>query len=96
MFSGCHFVSAYICMYMYVHAYVNKCMPSLRHSLTIFQLMTGVVFVFRLFNTESMVYQAIWAPTTDFHEVLVSRKMLRDHSPYIMLDAVNKVILMVN
>ena len=58
--------------------------------------MTGVVFVFRLCNTESMVYQAIWAPTTDFHEVLVSRKMLRDHSPYIMLDAVNKVILMVN
>jgi len=41
-----------------------------------------------------MVYQAIWAPTTDFDEVLISRKMLHDHSPYIMLDALNKVILM--
>jgi len=40
-----------------------------------------------------MVYQAIWAPMTDFDEVLISRKMLRDHSPYIMLDALNKVIL---
>ena len=45
----------------------------------------------RLCNTESMVYQAIWAPTADFDEVLISRKMLRDHSPYIMLDALNKV-----
>jgi len=38
------------------------------------------------------VYQAIWAPTTDFNEVLISKKMLRDHSPYIVLDALNKVI----
>ena len=39
------------------------------------------------------MYQAIWAPTSDFSEVLISRKMLHDHSPYVVLDALNKVIL---
>jgi len=38
-----------------------------------------------------MVYQAIWAPTSDFNEVIISRKMLHDHSPYVVLDALNKV-----
>jgi len=40
-----------------------------------------------------MVYQAIWALTSDFNEVLISRKMFSDHSPYVVLDALNKVIL---
>ena len=39
------------------------------------------------------MYQAIWAPTSDFSEVLISRKMLHDHSPYVVLDALNKVML---
>jgi len=51
------------------------------------------MFVYRLCSTESTVYQAIWAPTSDFSEVLISRKMLHDHSPYVVLDALNKVIL---
>jgi len=51
------------------------------------------MFVCRLCSTESTVYQAIWAPTSDFSEVLISRKMLHDHSPYVVLDALNKVIL---
>jgi len=38
-----------------------------------------------------MVYQAVWAPTNDFGEVLISKKMLHDHSPYVVLDALNKV-----
>jgi len=40
-----------------------------------------------------MVYQAIWAPASDFSKVLISRKMLHDHSPYVVLDALNKVTL---
>ena len=49
-------------------------------------------FVCRLCSTESTVYQAIWAPTSEFGEVLISRKMLHDHSPYVVLDALNKVV----
>lgn len=37
------------------------------------------------------VYQAIWAETTDFDEVLISPVMLQDHMPDKVLSALNKV-----
>lgn len=39
------------------------------------------------------VYQAIWADTTDFDEVLISPVMLQDHMPDKVLAALKKVIL---
>lgn len=37
------------------------------------------------------VYQAIWAKTTDFDEVLISPVMLQDHMPDTVLSALEKV-----
>lgn len=37
------------------------------------------------------VYQAIWANTTDFDEVLISPVMLQDHMPDTVLSALEKV-----
>jgi sn1-specific diacylglycerol lipase len=39
------------------------------------------------------VYQAIWANTTDFDEVLISPVMLQDHMPDTVLSALEKVSL---
>lgn len=39
------------------------------------------------------VYQAIWANTTDFDEVLISPVMLQDHMPDTILSALEKVSL---
>uniref|UniRef100_A0A1B0BDG5 Diacylglycerol lipase-alpha n=1 Tax=Glossina palpalis gambiensis TaxID=67801 RepID=A0A1B0BDG5_9MUSC len=39
------------------------------------------------------VYQAIWADTTDFDEVLISPVMLQDHMPDKVLAALKKVII---
>lgn len=39
------------------------------------------------------VYQAIWAKTTDFDEVLISPVMLQDHMPDTVLSALEKVSL---
>ncbi|KAG5681216.1 hypothetical protein PVAND_010670 [Polypedilum vanderplanki] len=38
------------------------------------------------------VYQAIWANTTDFDEVLISPVMLQDHMPETVLSALEKVV----
>lgn len=38
------------------------------------------------------VYQAIWADSTDFDEVLISPVMLQDHMPDKVLAALKKVI----
>lgn len=38
------------------------------------------------------VYQAIWADSTDFDEVLISPVMVQDHMPYKILAALKKVI----
>lgn len=43
-------------------------------------------------NKHEPVYQAIWAETTGFDEVLISAKMFKDHMPDKVLEALNKVI----
>lgn len=42
-------------------------------------------------NKKHPVYQALWAETIDFEEVLISPVMLQDHMPDKILDALNKV-----
>lgn len=42
-------------------------------------------------KTHEPVYQAIWANTTDFDEVLISPVMLQDHMPDTVLSALEKV-----
>lgn len=42
-------------------------------------------------NKHEPVYQAIWANTTDFDEVLISPVMLQDHMPDTILSALEKV-----
>ncbi|CAG9802490.1 unnamed protein product [Chironomus riparius] len=42
-------------------------------------------------NKHEPVYQAIWAETTDFDEVLISPVMLQDHMPETVLSALEKV-----
>ena len=37
------------------------------------------------------IYQAIWADTIDFNEVLISPVMVHDHMPDTVLGALNKV-----
>lgn len=37
------------------------------------------------------IYQAIWADTVDFDEVLISPVMVQDHMPDTVLRALNKV-----
>lgn len=37
------------------------------------------------------IYQAIWADTIDFNEVLISPVMVHDHMPDTVLSALNKV-----
>lgn len=44
-------------------------------------------------NKHEPVYQAIWAKTTDFDEVLISPVMLQDHMPETVLSALEKVSL---
>lgn len=38
------------------------------------------------------MYQAVWANTTDFDEVLISPVMIQDHMPDNVLEALNKVL----
>ena len=45
-------------------------------------------------NKHEPVYQAIWAETTDFDEVLISPVMLQDHMPETVLSALEKVSLL--
>lgn len=42
--------------------------------------------------TEGPVFQAIWAESCDFNEILVSPTMISDHSPYVVYDALQKVL----
>ncbi|XP_049840314.1 diacylglycerol lipase-alpha [Schistocerca gregaria] len=46
----------------------------------------------QVLNKHEPVYQAVWASTTDFDEVLISPVMIQDHMPDNVLDALNKVI----
>ncbi|XP_046980433.1 diacylglycerol lipase-alpha [Schistocerca americana] len=46
----------------------------------------------QVLNKHEPVYQAVWANTTDFDEVLISPVMIQDHMPDNVLDALNKVI----
>ncbi|XP_013421661.1 sn1-specific diacylglycerol lipase alpha [Lingula anatina] len=39
------------------------------------------------------VYQAIWADNNDFHEILVSPRMMTDHMPERVMEALNKVLV---
>lgn len=41
------------------------------------------------------IYQALWADTTDFNEVLISPVMVHDHMPDTVLRALNKVTMAV-
>jgi hypothetical protein len=38
------------------------------------------------------IYQALWADTIDFNEVLISPVMVHDHMPDTVLSAINKVL----
>ncbi|XP_067000117.1 diacylglycerol lipase-alpha [Anabrus simplex] len=46
----------------------------------------------QVLNKHEPVYQAVWANTTDFDEVLISPVMIQDHMPDNVLDALNKVV----
>ena len=37
------------------------------------------------------VFQAVWARNEDFKDILVSRKMISDHCPFLIMDALEKV-----
>lgn len=45
-----------------------------------------------ILKSHEPVYQAIWADTYDFDEVLISPVMLQDHMPDKVLAALKKVI----
>ena len=40
---------------------------------------------------ETAAYQAVWADNKDFDSVLISKRMLQDHMPDTVLDALEKV-----
>ncbi|CAO1396104.1 unnamed protein product [Diamesa serratosioi] len=46
----------------------------------------------QVLNKHEPVYQAIWANTSDFDEVLISPVMLQDHMPDTVLSALEKVV----
>ncbi|GLH08390.1 Uncharacterized protein GBIM_13628 [Gryllus bimaculatus] len=46
----------------------------------------------QVLNKHEPVYQAVWANTTDFDEVLISPVMIQDHMPDNVLEALNKVV----
>ena len=43
------------------------------------------------FESTDPIYQAVWADTVDFNEVLISPVMVHDHMPDTVLRALNKV-----
>ena len=42
-------------------------------------------------GSSGAIYQAVWAASTDFDEVLISPTMINDHMPDNVLDALKKV-----
>jgi len=50
------------------------------------------IFCRNVLKNREPVYQAIWADSTDFDEVLISPVMLQDHMPDKILAALKKVI----
>lgn len=57
------------------------------------------LFIFgnsRVVKRRDPVYQAVWANNTDFDEVLISPVMIQDHMPDKVLEALNKVCILLS
>ena len=63
------------------------------HCITVVQMQSMSIYRCRrkLCGEGEPVYQAIWAQTTSFDEVLVSPTMINDHMPDKVMDALEKV-----
>ena len=65
--------------------------------LIISALITFIYLLCRnVLKSHEPVYQAIWADTIDFEEVLISPVMLQDHMPDKVLAALKKVMAKVD
>lgn len=52
---------------------------------------THFIFSSTICGPKEPVYQAVWADSSNFNEVLVSPTMVNDHMPDNVLDALEKV-----